>query len=100
MILCYVCGTVQFGIHYRSGGTPLLVGFTDSDWADDPNDRILMQVLKADQSRKKGYLGKEGMHDESDNWKEEKHTRMHGIPNNVRVRVLAIHYNGQRARNV
>jgi hypothetical protein len=30
MILCYVRGTVQFGIHYSSGGTPLLVGFTNS----------------------------------------------------------------------
>jgi hypothetical protein len=38
-ILHYVHGTVQFGIHYSSGGTPLLVGFTDSDWADDPDDQ-------------------------------------------------------------
>jgi hypothetical protein len=38
-ILLYVCGTIQFGIHYRSRGTPLLVGFTDSDWAGDPDDR-------------------------------------------------------------
>jgi hypothetical protein len=38
-ILRYVHGTVQFGIHYSSGGTPLLVGFTDSDWADDPDDQ-------------------------------------------------------------
>jgi hypothetical protein len=38
-ILRYVCGIVQFGIHYSSGGTPLLVGFTDSDWAGDPDDR-------------------------------------------------------------
>jgi hypothetical protein len=30
-ILQYVQGTVQFGIHYSLGGTPLLVGFTDSD---------------------------------------------------------------------
>jgi hypothetical protein len=32
---------VQFSsrIHYSSGGTPLLVGFTDLDWADDPDDR-------------------------------------------------------------
>jgi hypothetical protein len=37
-ILFYVHGTVQFGIHYSSGGTPLLVGFTNSDWADDPDD--------------------------------------------------------------
>jgi hypothetical protein len=38
-ILRYVRGTVQFGIHYSSGGTPLLVGFTDSDWAGDPDDQ-------------------------------------------------------------
>jgi hypothetical protein len=38
MILHYVRGTVQFEIHCSSGGTFLLVGFTDSDWADDPND--------------------------------------------------------------
>jgi hypothetical protein len=37
-ILRYVRGTIQFGIHYRSGGTPLLVGFTDLDWVDDPDD--------------------------------------------------------------
>jgi hypothetical protein len=37
-ILRYVRGTVQFRIHYSSGGTPLLVGFTDSDWVSDPND--------------------------------------------------------------
>jgi hypothetical protein len=37
-ILHYVRGTVQFKIHYSSGGTPLLVGFTDSDWVDDPDD--------------------------------------------------------------
>jgi hypothetical protein len=38
-ILHYVRGTVQFWIHYSSGRTPLLVGFTDSDWDDDPDDR-------------------------------------------------------------
>ena len=38
-ILRYVCGTVQFKIHYSSGGNPLLFGFTDSDWVDDPDDR-------------------------------------------------------------
>ena len=32
---------VQFSLGYITvqGGTPLLVGFTDSDWADDPDDR-------------------------------------------------------------
>jgi hypothetical protein len=38
-ILRYVHGIVQFGIHYSSGGTLLLVGFTDSDWVNDPDDR-------------------------------------------------------------
>jgi hypothetical protein len=38
-ILHYVRGTVQFEIHYSSGGTPLLVGFTDSDWVGDPVDQ-------------------------------------------------------------
>jgi hypothetical protein len=37
-ILRYVCGTIQFGIHYSSGETPLFIGFTDSDWADDLDD--------------------------------------------------------------
>jgi hypothetical protein len=37
-ILRYVYGIVQFRIHYSSGGTLLLVGFTDSDWADNPDD--------------------------------------------------------------
>jgi hypothetical protein len=38
-ILRYVRGTVQFEIHYNSGGTPLLLGFIDSYWANDPDDR-------------------------------------------------------------
>jgi len=37
-ILHYVRGTIQFGIHYSVEASPLLVGFTDSDWASDPND--------------------------------------------------------------
>ena len=39
IILRYIRGTIQFGIHYSIGGTPLLVGFTNSDWADDLDDR-------------------------------------------------------------
>eukprot|EP00253_Pinus_taeda_P020524 PITA_20524 len=39
IILHYVRGTVQFGIHYSAKAAPLLVGFTDSDWAGDPDDR-------------------------------------------------------------
>eukprot|EP00253_Pinus_taeda_P025371 PITA_25371 len=38
-ILRYVRGIVQFGIHYSAKAAPLLVGFTDSDWAVDPDDR-------------------------------------------------------------
>eukprot|EP00253_Pinus_taeda_P033937 PITA_33937 len=37
-ILHYVRGTFQFGIHYSAEASPLLVGFTDSDWVGDPND--------------------------------------------------------------
>jgi hypothetical protein len=35
----YVWGTIQFGIHYSSGGTPLLVGFIDVDWVGDLDDQ-------------------------------------------------------------
>ena len=38
-ILQYIRGTIQFGIHYSTWGKPLLVGFTDSNWAGDPDDR-------------------------------------------------------------
>eukprot|EP00253_Pinus_taeda_P004459 PITA_04459 len=38
-ILCYVRGIVQFGIHYSAEASPLLVGFTNFDWASDPNYR-------------------------------------------------------------
>ena len=38
-ILQYIRGKVQFGIHYSTGATPLLVGLTDSDWASDPDDQ-------------------------------------------------------------
>ena len=29
----------MFGIHYSIGGKPLLVGFIDSNWDGDPDDR-------------------------------------------------------------
>lgn len=29
----------SFGIHYSAEASPLLVGFTDSDWAGDPDDQ-------------------------------------------------------------
>jgi hypothetical protein len=32
-------GTIQFGIHHSSRGTPLLVVFIDSNWANDPYDQ-------------------------------------------------------------
>eukprot|EP00253_Pinus_taeda_P010980 PITA_10980 len=38
-ILRYVRGTVQLEIHYSAEASPLLVGFTDSDWAGNPDDR-------------------------------------------------------------
>jgi hypothetical protein len=51
-------------------------------------------MLEADQSGKKGDFGKESMHEESDNWKEEQHAHMQGRPNDGRVRVLVIYCNG------
>ena len=38
-ILHYVRGIVQFGIQYNVEASSLLVGFTDSDWAGDPDDQ-------------------------------------------------------------
>ena len=38
-ILRYICGTVQFRIHYSTRETPLLVGFIDFDWTGDPDDQ-------------------------------------------------------------
>jgi hypothetical protein len=38
-IIRYVWGTFHIGIHYSSEGTPLLVGFTNLDWADDLDDQ-------------------------------------------------------------
>jgi hypothetical protein len=38
-ILRYVQGTITFGIHYATDSTLDLIGFTDSDWADDSIDR-------------------------------------------------------------
>jgi hypothetical protein len=63
-------------------------------------DKLFMMVLEVGQSIKKGYFGKECMHEESDTWKEEKQACMHGRPNVVRVMIFAIHFNGCRARNV
>ncbi|XP_070668933.1 secreted RxLR effector protein 161-like [Malus domestica] len=38
-VLRYVKGTVNFGVFYKEGGTEELVGYTDSDYVDDQNDR-------------------------------------------------------------
>ena len=38
-LLQYIRGTIQFGIHYSTGGTPLLVGFTNSNWVGHLDDR-------------------------------------------------------------
>ena len=38
-ILQYIRRIVQFGINYSTVATPLLVGFTNSDWAGDPDER-------------------------------------------------------------
>ncbi|GKA99022.1 retrovirus-related pol polyprotein from transposon TNT 1-94, partial [Tanacetum coccineum] len=38
-VLRYVKGTINFGIFYRKGGNKELIGFTDSDYAGDLDDR-------------------------------------------------------------
>ena len=38
-ILHYVHGTMDYGIHYAAGAQLDLIGFTDSEWAGDGNDR-------------------------------------------------------------
>ncbi|KAB2620555.1 hypothetical protein D8674_037640 [Pyrus ussuriensis x Pyrus communis] len=38
-VLRYVKGTVGFGVFYKKGGTEELVGYTDSDYAGDQDDR-------------------------------------------------------------
>jgi hypothetical protein len=55
---------------------------------------VLGACWKQTKAGKKGDFGKESMHEESDSWKEEQHTCMHGRPNNVRVRVLVMYCNG------
>jgi hypothetical protein len=63
------------------------------------NEEVGGELLEAGQSGKQGNFGKEGMHEESDSWKEEQHTHMHGRPNNVMFRVLVMYCNGWRAKN-
>ena len=38
-VLRYVKGTVSFGLFYKKGGNEELVGYTDSDYVGDQNDR-------------------------------------------------------------
>ena len=38
IILRCIRGTIQFEIHYNAGASPLLISFTNYDWASDPND--------------------------------------------------------------
>jgi hypothetical protein len=44
-------------------------------------------------NQKERIFGKKYMQEESDSWKEKQHTRMHGRPNDARVRVFLIHCN-------
>ena len=39
IILQYVQGTRNFGVHYAASSPLELVGFSDSDWDGDPNER-------------------------------------------------------------
>jgi len=39
LLLVLLHGKIEFRIHYSAGALPLLIGFTDSDWAGDPDDQ-------------------------------------------------------------
>jgi hypothetical protein len=60
---------------------------------DEPHVSV-WGLLEVGQGGKKGDFGKEGMHEESNNSKEKQHVHMHGRPNNGRVRVLLMYFNG------
>jgi hypothetical protein len=47
-------------------------------------------LLEAGQRGNTDNFGKEGMHEESDSWKEKQHTCIHERPNDCRVRVFSI----------
>jgi hypothetical protein len=57
-------------------------------------------MLDAGQIRKKGYFWKRSMQEEKDSWKEEKQEHMYGRPNDARVRVFVMHYNGWRVEDI
>ena len=38
-VLCYLVGTVEYGLDYRRSDEIRLIGFTDSDWAGSVADR-------------------------------------------------------------
>ena len=38
-ILCYLKGTIQFGLNYRRDATGEITGYSDVDWARDISDR-------------------------------------------------------------
>jgi hypothetical protein len=38
-LLCYLCGTLDYGLHYRRGEASILLGYVDADWAGDRDDR-------------------------------------------------------------
>ncbi|RVW42706.1 Retrovirus-related Pol polyprotein from transposon TNT 1-94 [Vitis vinifera] len=43
-ILRYVKGTVEFGVFYKKGGDDKFIGYTDSDYAGDQDDRRAPQI--------------------------------------------------------
>jgi hypothetical protein len=52
---------------------------------------VLGACWKKTKEKNQVIFGKEIMHEGSDNWKEEQHVCIQGIPNDVRVRVLVMH---------
>jgi hypothetical protein len=54
---------------------------------------VLGAYWKQAKAKNKGDFGKESMHKERDNCKEEQYARMQGINNEIRVRVLVMYCN-------
>ena len=44
-ILCYIRGTMEYGLVYKRRGSVQLAGFIDAGWAGSVEDRRVLQVV-------------------------------------------------------
>jgi hypothetical protein len=74
-------------------GEKFVIPTIDPKAYDEPYSREY-ECWKQAKEGKQGDFGKESMHEESDNWKEEQHAHMQGRPNDITIRVLVMYCNG------